>query len=321
LAATRNRKKRREVASLPEESSPSFNPSSIPLAFPPSRAADSKTTRSRESGPRTLLEIAAERQAELGRFAKHGFVNEDDARTILNSNPSSSPKTEFLQISRSGEVSSFDPDKLNNNGKGEIQNGRKDTVTAGNRDSDLVDRREENESIPPVFDTLLLSLPLACLHCTLAFLAAHQYSQDIYFKELLWDSVVVAFPILSFCIHLAHGHLVRLPSITALGRQPPGGSPSSAGSTDTLSVDGSITAVLKLVFPPRTVVFLPLAFYFGAAVVHMTNESPFYAIIKQTPALGTLWVWCILEMSPAGALLGVLGPLGWGTLWKGYSII
>lgn len=314
MTATRNRKKRREAASLPEEPSPSFNPSSIPLAFPPSHAADSKTTQSRESGPRTLLEIAAERQAELGRFAKNGFVNEDAARTILNSNPSSSPKTEFLQVSRSGEVSSFDPDKLNNNGKREIQNGKKDTVTAGNHDSDLVDEREENDSIPPVVDTLLLSFPLACLHCTLAFLAAHQYSQDIYFKELLWDSVVVAFPILSFCIHLAHGHLVRLPSITTLGRQPP-------DPTNTLSVEGSITAVLKSVFPPRTVFFLPLAVYFGAAVVHMTNESPFYAIVKQTPALGTIWVWCILEMSPAGALLGVLGPLGWGTLWKGYSII
>lgn len=314
MTAPRNRKQRRAAAASSEESSSSFDPSSIPLALPPSLTDDSKSTRTSKKGEKTLFEIAAERQAELNQFTNNGAIKGNIGNTILNPESSTS-KTQFLQISSSGEVSSFDPNKLNSGkekAKGEKHKNGKEV-------SEIDDNEQDGAPLPPILDTVLLSFPLSGLHCTLAFLAAHQYAQEIHIKDLLWESAVIAFPILSFCIHLAHGHFFKLP-FTGHGRKP-SGSRSFASLQNASSAAGRIAAALKLAFPLRTVVFLPLAIYLGATLVQVTNESPFYAVIKRAPALGTLWVWCILEMSLGGALLGVLGPLGWGTLWKGYGIM
>jgi hypothetical protein len=78
----------------------------------------------------------------------------------------------------------------------------------------------------------------------------------------------------------------------------------------------------KLVFPPalRTFVFLPVAVVLGAHLIAITNGEPYYAIMKKAPAVGTIWIWSILELSFGAAVIGALGPLAWGIWWMGYGI-
>lgn len=313
-----NRKQRRAAAAAAaaeENDNNNFDPSSIPLARPPDATRNQRQAK-------TLFEIAAERQEQLNQFMGEQKTNKSgenkktetkDTRrktrgrdTTDNKNKSASlfdldaTQTQFLEVSPSGEISSIDP------------NDR----TAGQKEED------EEEDLPPIIDTLFLSVPLTTVHFTLAFLAAHQYVENIDFRNLLRESAFIAFPVLTFCIHLAHGHII---SFTRRGRknqkqkskkvQKPSPPPSS-------SVSSIIWHALIGDFnTPKTFFFLPLAILLGGLLVRTTNEAGYYAVMKRTPSIGTMWVWCVLEISsPLAALLAVLIPLGWGAGVMGYAI-
>lgn len=210
---------------------------------------------------------------------------------------------EFLTIDPSGLP---DNDDLNNNNN-----------QSANTPVDIL----PDQPLPPLVDTVLLSLPLSTLHLTLAFLAAHQYADKTHLPSLVRESALVAFPMLTLLIHLAHGHLISF------------GGRSRAARRQKTSVEASLfpmsrgklspSFLARLVFPPslRTSVFLPVAVLLGAKLVTVTNEDPYYAVMKRAPAIGTLWVWSILEIPLGAAILGALGPLGWGVWWKGYGIV
>ncbi|KAL2011500.1 hypothetical protein VTN00DRAFT_4218 [Thermoascus crustaceus] len=302
----RNRKQGQAAAAAAAASSSlsnpneSFDPSSIPLARPP------PPDTSKKNRTKTLYEIAAERQEELLR--RKGKSSASAASGSSSAPSSEPPEAQFFQISPDGEVSRFKPS---------------DNATDTTSTSDKVKRSkgaepEPNEanddvsSIPPFVDTIMLSLPLAAVHCTLAFLAAHQYAQDIPVRSLIRESAVVAFPVLTFLIHLAHGHIVSFGG----GRKN-----TKNNGTETSELTASSLRRLLLNPTPRTIFFLPLAVYLGSYLIALTNQDPYYAVMKRAPAIGTLWVWCVLEMSAGAAALGVLVPIGWGVLWKGYGII
>jgi hypothetical protein len=278
----RNRKQRRAAAAPATSSSDTFNLSSIPLSRPP----NPEESRKQQDG-KTLLEIAVERQKEY-----ENVLTNRKGTTPLSSSAglfdTDSTETQFLRISPSGKIETFDP------------NNDDDGSPAGDGDDSL---------LPPFIDTLLLSVPLAMLHFTLAFLAAHQYAQEIHLGDLATESILVAFPVLTFILHLAHGHIISFRRKKAKARK----------ETKSPSPGGFWAAF----FAPslRTGFFLPLAIYLGGYLIRMTNEEPYYAVMKRAPAIGTLWVWCVLEMSAGEALLAVLSPLGWGVWYMGYGII
>ena len=161
---------------------------------------------------------------------------------------------------------------------------------------------EIDQPLPSFLDTLLLSFPLTTLHLTLAYLAAHQYADEIQLRRLLKESALIAFPTLTFLIHLAHGHIISFS--LARNHKRKSHFPTSLS-------------------PPslRTFSFLFVAIYLGGKLIAITNNEPYYAVMKKAPAIGTLWVWAILEMPLGAAVLGALGPLGWGALWMGYGIL
>ncbi|EDN05965.1 hypothetical protein I7I51_06346 [Histoplasma capsulatum] len=64
-----------------------------------------------------------------------------------------------------------------------------------------------------------------------------------------------------------------------------------------------------------------MALFFGGRLIAMTNEASYYAVMKKTPSVGTLWVWAVLELSLVPAIFGVLTPICWAVLYKGYGII
>ncbi|KAF7125387.1 hypothetical protein CNMCM5793_001565 [Aspergillus hiratsukae] len=298
MEGSKNRKQRRAAAaaaaaaaSTPDSS---FNPSSIPLAHPQGTSPDNVPRG------KTLVELIAERQNEILGKEQRGTAK-------------SGPETQFMTVDPlSGKISQFNPSMLPKEQSDEGDRAgpaTEDSQTEPGTADDGIDA-----PIPPLIDTLLLSVPLTTLHLTLAYLAAHQYAQTIELEKLLRESAFVAFPMLTFLIHLAHGHIVSMHR---------GNTKQEKISLFPWSQDNlTLSFVRKLLFPPslRTMAFLPVAVLLGSKLMTMTNEDPYYAVMKRAPAIGTLWVWSILEIPVGAAALGALGPLIWGVWWKGYGI-
>ncbi|KAH8696183.1 hypothetical protein BGW36DRAFT_380392 [Talaromyces proteolyticus] len=287
---SQNRKQRRAAAAAVKRDQEPNN-FEIPLARPPTGSHNTK----KQNGEKTLLELAAERQAG---FATPRVTTNKSTKKGERKNGSSdeaklfdmdATETQFIQISPDGEVSQFTPEDptTQKDGKEEEEEG--------------------NGELPPIIDTLLLSMPLTTLHFTLAFLAAHQYAQTIHFKELAYESMAIAFPVLTFCIHVAHGHVLTLT------RKKPSPKKSRVRAD----------SVWDLIFGKpslKAFFFLALAIFLGGFLIKLTNEEGYYAVMKRAPSIGTMWVWCVLEMAPGVAVVGVLVPLGWGVGYMGYQI-
>ncbi|KAJ5152292.1 hypothetical protein N7492_010587 [Penicillium capsulatum] len=300
MAPARNRKQRRAA----EATEPTSSESEIPLSHPP---RDTPSDKTRE---RTLYDIIAERQNEL--LAQ---VAGPSASAVGKALPSQPRGTRFVTVNASGEVVDTEAN-LNSQIPANVG-----TQKTNPEPTESINDVESDHLIASLLDTILLSIPLTTLHLTLAYLAAHQYAESTDVPRLLKDAVTTTFPILTFLVHFAHGHIVSFrirgtPGFLATGQQPVSVLP--------LTPDKFTLAFLKsLLFPPalRTVVYLPIAALLGAHLITVTNGEPYYAVMKKAPAYGTMWIWCILEMSFGPAVLGALGPLIWGVWWKGYGII
>lgn len=151
--------------------------------------------------------------------------------------------------------------------------------------------------LPPIVDTLLLSAPLSSLHFTLSFLTFHQYAQQdlLSIPSLLKETIFIALPTLTLLIHVAHGHVLPFLKIAA---SPP------------------IRSALKIA---QQLILVITANVAGCYLIYLTNDQAYYAVMKRAPAIGTLWVWCVLELGLAGALAGVVGP-GIFAWWNGYGV-
>lgn len=276
----RNRKQRHAAAAAD-----SFDPSSIPLAHPPRGTASDG-----QKSERTLVDIIAER--------KESLLSTEDITDTAYAKAGSG--TRFVTVDpSSGEISGFDPS---------VQGENKETA----QEED--EKHEVDEPLPAFLDTVLLSFPLTTLHLTLAYLAAHQYAVEIPVSNLLRESAFITFPILTLLIHLAHGHIISFGRLATTNDEP--------SLFPLTSEKLSISFLRRLIFPPslKTLVFLPLAVFLGVKLMTITNNAPYYAVMKRAPAIGTLWVWCILEVPLGASVLGALGPLGWGVWYKGYGI-
>ncbi|KAH8432084.1 uncharacterized protein LDX57_009730 [Aspergillus melleus] len=307
MAGPRNRKERRAAAAA-ASANDTFDPTSIPMAHPP-RESSRKPSK-------TLVELIAERQQDLisQGMMMPGGTREQDA----------GPGTRFVTIDpQTGKIENFNGSDANGpNSTSRVQEVEDDEEVEDMKEEEA-GKGEETHSpddappIPPFIDTLLLSIPLTTLHLTLSYLAAHQYAESINMEHLLKDSGYVAFPILTFLVHLAHGHIVSFAVR---------GDPRASESISLLPWSPeklSISFLRRLLFPPswRTLIFLPIAVALGTKLVTITNEDPYYAVMKRAPAIGTIWVWSILEIPLGAALLGALVPMTWAVWWKGYGIL
>jgi hypothetical protein len=157
---------------------------------------------------------------------------------------------------------------------------------------------EEGEEISPLLDTLLLSVPLTAVHFTLAVLTMHQYAIELSFPPLLKESILVAFPVLTLLVHLFRGHIL----------------PAGLRKQGTVSENVRTTTIVL-----RGVVYLVVANVAGCYLLKLTHDRGYYAVMKKAPAVGTVWVWAVLEMGLGGAVGGVLGPAGYAW-WNGYGM-
>ncbi|KAJ5817650.1 hypothetical protein N7447_007658 [Penicillium robsamsonii] len=303
----RNRKQRRAAAG----SSSKTSEPEISMAHPPRN----DPTKNKPTVERTLYDIIAERQS--GLHQKGGSI---PAPVEGQGIPSQSGGTRFVTVDASGKLVDTDGDissHLSSNGSQKSKKAQRGSNGNAVKQSDS--ESEPDKPLPPFLDTILLSLPLTTLHLTLSYLAAHQYAENTDLPKLFKDSVTTAFPLLTLFVHLAHGHII---SFNKRGSKNARAEPAPSlfpFTSDKLT----FSFLRKLVFPPalRTLVFLPVAALLGAHLIAITNGEPYYAVMKKAPAVGTIWIWCILELSFGAAVLGALGPLVWGVWWMGYGIV
>lgn len=297
MDAPRNRKQRRAAAATSTSPEPS-----IPLATPP------RDKSAKKQGERTLYDIIAERQNELlGQQAVSQAALDAE---LAKGRRTESKGTRFVTVDASGEVVDAD-----DNDQVPMNLGAKNVFKEDTKSSE----DGPDQPLPPFIDTVLLSFPLTTLHLTLAYVAAHQYAEKIDLPHLIKESLTITFPLLTFLIHFAHGHIVRFrlsKRLSFLAPQPVSVLPLTPDKF-------TFSFLRRLVFPPglRTIVFLPAALFLGAHLVTITNGEPYYGVMKKAPAFGTMWVWCILEMSFGAAVIGALAPLAWGVWWMGYGIV
>ena len=154
----------------------------------------------------------------------------------------------------------------------------------------------DGEVISPWLDTLFLATSLSALHFTLEVLTVHQYAQELRFAPIFQHTLFMAFPTLTVIIHLFRGHLL----------------PISTASLPEKAQAASIGL--------RQLLLLVIANVAGCYLIQLTNDKGYYAVMKNAPSIGTLWVWAILELGLLGALLGVAGPGLYA--WKmGYGVL
>lgn len=299
--ASRNRKQRHAATATPNSVT---SDADIPLRTPP-RDDLSRTTRER-----TLYDIIAERQNELlGQAA----ASQNTIPSTVSSGLPAQPKgTRFVTVDAAGQLVDTD---------GDLDNQVPVNVRAEGRSNGNKEQTADGIAIDRFLDSILLSFPLTTLHFTLAWLAAHQYAESTDLPRLFKESITITLPLLTFLVHFAHGHVIsfRLPrriSSLLANSQPVSIFPLTREKL-------RLSFLRRLVFPPtlRTIVFLPISAFLGAHLISITNGEPYYAVMKKAPAVGTIWIWCILEMSPGAAFLGAIGPLVWGVWWMGYGIV
>ena len=186
--------------------------------------------------PKTLYEIAAERQADLQKgqpFPPTGSQNATPSITTARINPDG--------------TLSHDP-------KAELSDVPSTTTVVAN--------------------AVFTSVSLSMLHFTLDVLVHHQYALSI-----SWSSIVrrtgTSFPALFIIVYL-------------------------------LQPQSQLLYIQLL--------YLVMSIATGRYLVYVSNEEPYFAVMKRAPPLGTLWIWSVIEMRLQWAMAGlmVVGAFYWG---------
>jgi len=166
---------------------------------------------------------------------------------------------------------------------------------------------DANEALGPFGEAIMYTFTLSVLRFTLDVIVFHQYRQEIVWDEI-WSRSVSAVPVLFIATYMMH---LRVFS---------GGAASSASSPSSSTSSSLLSSFSRNFFPLlRQLIFFAIATLTGPYLIKCGNESGYYAVMKQAPPLGTLWIWSVLEMKAGWAGLSVLSTLVW-SFWMGYGL-
>ncbi|KAI6245761.1 hypothetical protein HI914_05911 [Erysiphe necator] len=118
------------------------------------------------------------------------------------------------------------------------------------------------------------------LHFTLDLLVTHQYATEVEWSQIL-RRAIKAFPVILLLIYAFHPHP----------------SPSSIPIP---------TFSRRFQFVLHQTSFFVASITAGAYLIHTTNVHPYYAIMKQVPPLGCLWVWSMIELDILPAVTSIV---------------
>ena len=143
----------------------------------------------------------------------------------------------------------------------------------------------EPVSLPPLIESIFYALCFSMLHFTLDVLVYSQYRQSVEWKPIIFRTIK-ALPLLTIIVYAFHAE------------------------------HGTISEARFGVV--RQAMFLVTAVAAGCYIVHSVHNAGYFAVMKQAPPIGTLWIWSVVEMrvSWAMASLGGVGAYMW---WFGYT--
>ncbi|ORY68533.1 uncharacterized protein BCR38DRAFT_335635 [Pseudomassariella vexata] len=125
-------------------------------------------------------------------------------------------------------------------------------------------------TVDRVMETILWSVSLAMMHFTLDVLVQHQYATD-----LSWPTV---------CTRGARALAVFLPLFYVLH-------PHASSPTLLPGLPG------RFQDPLRQSIFFMTSVCSGCYLIHISNTYAYLAVMKQSPPLGCLWVWSVVELN------------------------
>jgi len=146
--------------------------------------------------------------------------------------------------------------------------------------------------IAALLTTLLYAPTLTLLHYTFHILVLHQYSQlgssltsssepSGLLLRLLWQTFRRYFIVYTVLVYIAHTPLLPFSWYPR----------------------------------PRQALFFLVASATGCGLVRMTNRAPYLQVVERAPAVGSLWVWCTLELGVEWAVGMMVVVLGY--TWQG----
>lgn len=140
----------------------------------------------------------------------------------------------------------------------------------------------EEDDIGPVGEALLYAFTMTTLHFTLDVLVHNQYREDMDWIEI-WSRTAQVAPILWFVVYCFKTPTVmRFPTL-------------------------------------RQCIFFVAAVAAGCYCVYMGNMFGYYAVMKQAPPVGVLWIWAVVEMQLPYAATSVAAVLGY-TWWNKFGL-
>lgn len=140
----------------------------------------------------------------------------------------------------------------------------------------------DDDPIGPVGDAIFWSVCLVMFHFTLDVLVYNQYAQEVVWSAIFKRSGTIL-PILFLLIYMMRSETARKLGVL------------------------------------RQILFLASAVLFGCYLIHAGNNFGYFAVMKQAPPLGTLWVYSVIELDLAFAVASVLIDVAF-LLWGGYTV-
>ncbi len=157
----------------------------------------------------------------------------------------------------------------------------------------LKEAEEEEPLVGRVGESILWSVSLAMLHFTLDVLVAHQYAVDVEWPKIIvrglqalpgeFDGfitrMILIYVVIFLLMYSFHPHLTPSILLPPLPKYQP---------------------LLHQIF------FFVSAVVAGNYLIYITNEHGSYAVMKQAPPLGCLWIWSVIELDVLWATASLL---------------
>jgi hypothetical protein len=131
-------------------------------------------------------------------------------------------------------------------------------------------------------ESFFLATSLAMVHFTLDVLVFQQYAQEIDWAAII-QRTALAYPILFLIVYMMKSEM--------------------ANRFQTF----------------KQLVCLAVAISSGCYMIYAGNTYDYFAVMKQAPPLGTLWIWSVIEMKLGYGLASIAVDVGF-LLWNGYTV-
>ncbi|KAI1326655.1 hypothetical protein F5Y16DRAFT_224251 [Xylariaceae sp. FL0255] len=142
-----------------------------------------------------------------------------------------------------------------------------------NRNKPDEDNVNEDEALPPlaerIMDTLLWTVSLTMMHFTLDVLVHNQYAASYTFTEITLRALTAfgVFVVLFYVLHRHPTSPVLLPGLP-----------------------------LRFQDSLRQAIFFVTSTVAGCYLIHVSSTYSYLAVMKQSPPIGCLWVWSVIEL-------------------------